>query len=120
MTFAGSLGGRLSSFLWANAPTDTTPSIAITSNSRISLIIFSLSPHATFCAGGRKRCADRRGQQDRCHVNLAAKSNKTGGNSHGFEFSRTLSCAKPRRRIGHIRHKSHKKHIKDQSSTPVF
>jgi len=33
-------------------------------------------------------------QQDRCHVNLAAKSNKMGGNSHGFEFSRTLSCKK--------------------------
>ena len=55
-----------------------------------------------------------RSQQDRCHVTLAAKSNKTGGNSHGFEFSRTLSCAKPPRRIGHIRHKSHIRHIKDQ------
>src|ERR1044071_8263432 len=37
-----------------------------------------------------------------------------GGNSHGFEFSRTLSCAKPMGRIGHIRHKSHKRHIKNQ------
>ena len=36
------------------------PSIAITSNCRISLIIFSLSPHAKFPRmGGRKSCADQ-------------------------------------------------------------
>ena len=32
------------------------------------------------------------GQQDRCHVRSREKSNKTHWNSHGFEFSRTLSC----------------------------
>jgi len=31
-------------------------------------------------------------QQDRCHVRSREKSNKTHWNSHGFEFSRTLSC----------------------------
>ena len=39
--------------------------------------------------------------QDRCHVNLAAKSNKMAGNSHGFEFSRTLSCAKAMKKNSH-------------------
>jgi len=32
---------------------------------------------------------------------LAAKSNKMGAISHGFEFSRTLSCAKATKRNSH-------------------
>ena len=65
ITFAGSLGGRLSwSLRCANDPADTTPSIANTSsNCRSSLIISTVSPLAKSCAGGRKRCADRRGSK---------------------------------------------------------
>ena len=59
MTTTGSLGGRLS---WplrcANAPAETTPSIAITINCRISLIIFQAFSSCKFPrTGGRKRCA---------------------------------------------------------------
>src|SRR4030095_12207711 len=102
MTFAGSFGGRLSwSFFCANAPTDTTPSIAITSNSRISLIIFSLFSSCHVLRRREKEMRRTERQQDRCHVILAAKSNKIGRNSHGFELSRTLSCAKATKKNSH-------------------
>jgi hypothetical protein len=50
MTFAGSFGGRLSwSLRCANAPADTTPSIAITSTPfRISFVIFNLFSSCKF------------------------------------------------------------------------
>jgi hypothetical protein len=59
MTLTGSFGGRLSrSLLCANAPVETTPSIAITNNFRVRLIISSLSSSCLFPrTGGRKRCA---------------------------------------------------------------
>jgi hypothetical protein len=64
-TISLSFGGRLSrSFFCANAPTETTPSIAITSNSRISLIIFSYFPsYQAPRMGGRKSCADETGSK---------------------------------------------------------
>jgi hypothetical protein len=40
-------------------------------------------------------------QQARCHVILAAKSNKMGGNSHAFALSRTLSCANATKQNSH-------------------
>ena len=56
MTFTRSLGGRFScSFRCANAPADTTPSIAITKSCRISLIIFSLFSSASLTAHWREK-----------------------------------------------------------------
>src|ERR1700741_2077299 len=112
MTFAGSFGGRLSwSFFCANAPTETTPSIAITSNSLTSLIIFSLILLMPSSAQEGERDALPWRQQDRCHVILAQESNKMGANSHGFEFSRTLSCVRATKRNSHKEAQKGHKHI---------
>ena len=93
MTFTGSFGGRLSwSLRCANVPADTTPSIAITSNCRINFIISAFSPHAKFLRRREKEMRLTSRQQDRCHMISDEKSNKTRGNSHGFELIRTLSC----------------------------
>ncbi len=40
-------------------------------------------------------------QQERCHVILAAESNKMAAISHGFELSHTLSCAEATKRNSH-------------------
>jgi hypothetical protein len=57
-------------------------------------------------------------QQDRCHVILAAKSNKMGGNSHGFELSRTLSCANVTKKNSHK--EAQKTHNMIQLKRPMF
>src|SRR5829696_2760878 len=72
MTFTVSFGGR---FSWplrcAKAPTDTTPSINITSISRISLIIFQPFSSFTVPAHGREKELRRpASEQERCHETL--------------------------------------------------
>jgi hypothetical protein len=92
MTLAGSFGGRLSlSLFCAKAPAETTPSIAITKISRISLIIFSLSPHARLRAWEGERVAPTTRQQERCQMLFSEESNNRRPNSHGFALIRTLS-----------------------------
>jgi hypothetical protein len=57
-------------------------------------------------------------QQDRCHVILTAKSNKMGGNSHGFELSRTLSCAQATKKNSHKEAQKAHKHIHPRRQRP--
>ena len=81
-------------------PADRTPSIIITSNSRISLIISAISPHAEFRALEGERVAPTWRQQDRCHEHLREESISRSGNSHGFELNRTVSYSQQEKRTG--------------------
>src|ERR1051325_7425611 len=68
MTFAGSLGGRLSwSLRCANAPAEATPSIAITTNCRSSLIISDFLLMQVPAHGREKEMRRPIWQQERCH-----------------------------------------------------
>jgi hypothetical protein len=85
-----SFGGRLSPFFCANAPAETTPSITITSNSRSSLIISPISPHAKFAHGREKELRRPGGSKKDATSILCEESTSGSVNSHGFELSRTV------------------------------
>lgn len=111
ITLTGSFLGRLSwSFFCAKALVETTPNIAITRISLTNLIIFTLSSSCQ-CSRAREgeRDAPHKRQQERCHVILAVESIRNRRKSHGFAFSRTLSCSRRGVRKATKRQKMHKR-----------